>query len=47
MWGDGAGSRLPIAVLALAGISALFAVAISATGIFLQLKNYRKPYLQR
>ncbi|KAF9068532.1 organic solute transporter Ostalpha-domain-containing protein [Rhodocollybia butyracea] len=47
MWGDGAGSRLPIAVLALAGISTLFAVAISATGIFLQLKNYRKPYLQR
>ncbi|KAJ3899947.1 DUF300 domain-containing protein [Lentinula edodes] len=47
MWGDGAGSRLPTAVLVLAGLSAFFAVVISATGIFLQLKNYRKPYLQR
>ncbi|KAJ3712762.1 DUF300 domain-containing protein [Lentinula guzmanii] len=47
MWGDGAGSRLPMPVLVLAGLSAFFAVVISATGIFLQLKNYRKPYLQR
>ncbi|KIK63485.1 hypothetical protein GYMLUDRAFT_57673 [Collybiopsis luxurians FD-317 M1] len=47
MWGDGAGSRLPLAVLILAGLSTLFAVVISATSIFLQLKNYRKPYLQR
>ncbi|KAJ3771738.1 DUF300 domain-containing protein [Lentinula raphanica] len=47
MWGDGAGSRLPILVLVLAGLSTVTAVVISATGIFLQLKNYRKPYLQR
>ncbi|KAE9394006.1 DUF300-domain-containing protein [Gymnopus androsaceus JB14] len=47
MWGDGAGSRLPTAVLVLAGLSTFVAVVISATSIFLQLKNYRKPYLQR
>ncbi|KAJ4483860.1 DUF300 domain-containing protein [Lentinula aciculospora] len=47
MWGDGAGSSLPTPVLILAGLSTFFAVVISATGIFLQLKNYRKPYLQR
>ncbi|KAF5353742.1 hypothetical protein D9758_008638 [Tetrapyrgos nigripes] len=43
----GAGSRLPVPVLVLAGISTFIAVLISATSIWLQLKNYRKPILQR
>ncbi|THV00285.1 DUF300-domain-containing protein [Dendrothele bispora CBS 962.96] len=45
--GGGSGSRLPMPVLILAGVSTIFAVLISATSIFLQLKNYRKPALQR
>ncbi|KAF8804907.1 DUF300-domain-containing protein [Phlegmacium glaucopus] len=47
MAGSGAGSRLPTAVLSLAGISAFVAVLVSTVSILLQLRNYRKPALQR
>lgn len=43
----GSGNRLPIAVLSVAGVSTFVAVLVSATSIYLQLKNYRKPALQR
>ncbi|KAK0499557.1 DUF300 domain-containing protein [Armillaria luteobubalina] len=43
----GAGSRLPTAVLAVAGVSTVVAVLVSAMSIYLQLKNYRRPVLQR
>jgi hypothetical protein len=45
--GSGAGSHLPTSVLAIAGLSTLVAVLVSAMSIHLQLKNYRKPILQR
>jgi len=45
--GSGAGSGLPGVVLFLAALSTLIAVLISAMSIHLQLKNYRKPVLQR
>ncbi|KAF5353999.1 hypothetical protein D9756_006987 [Leucocoprinus leucothites] len=45
--GSGFGSRLPTAVLVLAGISTLVAVFVSTMSIVFQLKNYRKPILQR
>jgi hypothetical protein len=38
---------LPLPVLLLAGISTLVAVAVSGLSIWLQLRNYRKPLLQR
>ncbi|KAG7091858.1 hypothetical protein E1B28_008259 [Marasmius oreades] len=44
---EGVGSRLPWSVLVLSGVSTLAAVVVSTTSIWLQLKNYRKPYLQR
>ncbi|KDR79314.1 hypothetical protein GALMADRAFT_208731 [Galerina marginata CBS 339.88] len=47
MAGSGAGSRLPTPVLVLAGLSTLVAVLVSMMSIFLQLRNYRKPALQR
>jgi hypothetical protein len=47
MAGSGAGSRLPTPVLVLAGTSTFVAVIVSAMSIHLQLKNYRKPSLQR
>ncbi|KAJ7437459.1 DUF300-domain-containing protein [Mycena galericulata] len=43
----GAGSRLPTAVLLVAGVSTLVAVIVSGMSIHLQLRNYRKPALQR
>ncbi|KAF9255407.1 DUF300-domain-containing protein [Marasmius fiardii PR-910] len=43
----GVGSRLPWSVPVLSGVSTLAAVVVSTTSIWLQLKNYRKPYLQR
>ena len=46
-FGSGAGSRLPAIVLIFAGVSTLVAVLVSAMSIYLQLKNYRKPSLQR
>lgn len=45
--GSGSGSRLPTAVLVLAGVFTLVAVLVSTMSIILQLKNYRKPVLQR
>ena len=45
--GHGSGSSLPLPVLALAGISTVVAVAVSGISIWLQLRNYRKPLLQR
>lgn len=45
--GSGAGSSLPLVVLVLSGVSTLVAVLVSAMSIYLQLKNYRKPVLQR
>ncbi|KAG6871597.1 hypothetical protein C0995_002786, partial [Termitomyces sp. Mi166 len=45
--GSGAGSRLPTPVLVLSGVSTLVAVVVSATSIYLHLKNYRQPMLQR
>ncbi|KAF9456225.1 organic solute transporter Ostalpha-domain-containing protein [Collybia nuda] len=46
-YGSGAGSRLPTAVLVVSGVSTVVAVLVSAMSIYLQLKNYRKPILQR
>ncbi|KAF9477202.1 DUF300-domain-containing protein [Pholiota conissans] len=43
----GARSRLPAVLLVLAGISTVVAVLVSALSILLQLRNYRKPALQR
>ena len=40
----GAGSRLPTSVLSLTGLSTLVAVLVSMMSIWLQLKNYRKPF---
>ncbi|KAF8876937.1 organic solute transporter Ostalpha-domain-containing protein [Infundibulicybe gibba] len=45
--GSGAGSRLPTIVLSLAGVSTLVAVLVSVMSVYLHLKNYRKPLLQR
>ncbi|PCH37147.1 DUF300-domain-containing protein [Wolfiporia cocos MD-104 SS10] len=45
--GSGSGSALPFPVLLLAGLSTIAATFVSATSIFLHLKNYRKPVLQR
>ncbi|KAF5372342.1 hypothetical protein D9615_009300 [Tricholomella constricta] len=45
--GSGAGSRLPTAVLVLSGVSTFIAVVVSVMSIYLHLKNYRKPILQR
>ena len=44
---SGAGSRLPTVILSLAGISTAVAVLVSTMSILLQLRNYRKPALQR
>ena len=44
---EGIGSRLPTYLLVLSGVSTFAAVVVSSTSIWLQLKNYRKPYLQR
>ncbi|KAG2360757.1 organic solute transporter Ostalpha-domain-containing protein [Suillus spraguei] len=45
--GRGAGSGLPPPVLILAGVSTVVAVTVSGLSIWLQLRNYRKPLLQR
>jgi hypothetical protein len=45
--GPGAGSALNPILLAFAGVSTLVATVVSAMSIYLHLKNYRKPYLQR
>lgn len=46
-YGGGAGSQLPGTVLWLSGASTVVAVLVSAGSIWMQLKNYRKPLLQR
>ncbi|KAK7051973.1 DUF300-domain-containing protein [Favolaschia claudopus] len=43
----GAGSSLPTLVLVVAGIATFVAVVVSGMSIHLQLRNYRKPALQR
>ncbi|KZZ97744.1 DUF300 domain-containing protein [Ascosphaera apis ARSEF 7405] len=45
--GWGTGSRLATATIILAGVTSLTASLISIVSIWLQLKNYRKPLLQR
>ncbi|EIN05458.1 DUF300-domain-containing protein [Punctularia strigosozonata HHB-11173 SS5] len=45
--GPGSGSALNPAILTLAGIATLVATVVSAISIFLHIKNYRKPILQR
>ncbi|KZT32986.1 DUF300-domain-containing protein [Sistotremastrum suecicum HHB10207 ss-3] len=45
--GSGAGSRLPSALLISCGISVMAASIISTVSIYLHLKNYRQPILQR
>lgn len=45
--GSGAGSALNPILLTFAGLSTLVATAVSAMSIYLHLKNYRKPHLQR
>ena len=43
----GSGSRLGQVAIILAGIASFAATVISLVSIWLQLKNYRKPLLQR
>ncbi|OWZ63867.1 hypothetical protein AYX14_06623 [Cryptococcus neoformans] len=43
----GAGNHLPVWLLAMSGIFTAVATAVSMMSIVLQLKNYRKPTLQR
>jgi len=45
--GSGSGSALNPAILITAGISALVATVLATFSIWLQLKNYRRPILQR
>ncbi|TFK47287.1 hypothetical protein OE88DRAFT_1665984 [Heliocybe sulcata] len=45
--GSGSGSSLSPVLLTVSGISTLVATVISVMSITLQLKNYRKPILQR
>ncbi|KAJ7301770.1 organic solute transporter Ostalpha-domain-containing protein [Mycena albidolilacea] len=43
----GAGSSLPTPVLLISGLATLVAVLVSGMSVHLQLRNYRKPALQR
>ena len=45
--GRGSGSALNPAILVVAGFATIVATFVSAMSIFLHLKNYRKPLLQR
>jgi hypothetical protein len=45
--GSGAGSALPAPALIFAGACTFLSVVVSAMSIYLQLKNYHKPILQR
>lgn len=45
--GTGSGSALDPAILRVAVVATLVATLVSATSIFMHLKNYRKPRLQR
>lgn len=43
----GTGKRLGNAVIILTGVCTLIAILITVLAVWLQLKNYRKPLLQR
>ena len=43
----GTGNKLTRATIILAGVASLIATILSVVSIFMQLKNYRKPLLQR
>lgn len=45
--GSGSGSSLPTILLTFAAACTLVAVVVSAMSVFMHLKNYRKPVLQR
>ena len=45
--GGGSGNALPAPVLVFSGVCTAVAVFISFMSIYLHLKNYRKPHLQR
>lgn len=45
--GSGSGSALHPAILITAGIAAFAATVLATFSIWLQLKNYRRPILQR
>jgi hypothetical protein len=45
--GTGSGSALDPAILRVAVVATFVATLVSSTSIFLHLKNYRKPMLQR
>ena len=45
--GGGSGSSLPYTVLVLAAICTAIATVVSSISIYMHLKNYRKPVLQR
>ncbi|KAH8912895.1 DUF300-domain-containing protein [Coniochaeta sp. PMI_546] len=47
MAGGGTGQKLATATISIAGVASLLATIISMISIWLQLKNYRKPLLQR
>ncbi len=45
--GTGSGSALDPTILRVAAAATIVATLVSATSIFMHLKNYRKPILQR
>ena len=45
--GGGSGNALPVPVLVFSGICTAVATVVSVMSIYLHLKNYRKPTLQR
>jgi hypothetical protein len=45
--GTGSGSALDPAILRVAAVATVTATIVSAGSIFMHLKNYRKPMLQR
>ena len=45
--GTGSGSALDPAILRVAVVATFVATLVSSTSIFMHLKNYRKPMLQR
>ncbi|EJT99726.1 DUF300-domain-containing protein [Dacryopinax primogenitus] len=47
MWWGGAGSSLDPVLLLFCGLSTLLSTVVGAASVYYQLKNYRKPHLQR
>lgn len=45
--GTGSGSALDPSILRVAVVATIVATVVSSTSIFMHLKNYRKPMLQR